>query len=97
MTPQEMKFRQYHTDIVAAFVAAFPGVDPPAASWIQIWLTRYSVMGVLAAIRHLQNYPPQVKARYSQESVGRAISSLLRASAIKRSVVGTPSTKAVSR
>src|ERR1700676_2318132 len=97
MTPQEMKFRQYHTDIVSALRPAFPGVDPPDASWIQIWLTRYSFMGILAAIRNLQNYPPQVKARYSQESVGRAISSLLRASAIKRSVVGTPGTNGGSR
>ena len=92
MTPQELKFRQHHTDIIAAFKAAFPGVNPPDASWVQIWLTRYSFIGVLAAIQTLQNYPPHVRNRYSQESVGRAISSILRNAAINRAIASTQST-----
>jgi hypothetical protein len=90
MTPQEAKFRQFHIDIVAAFVSAFPGIAPPATSWIQLWLTRYNFLGILAAIQTLQNHPPQLKVRFTQESTGRAISALLRAEALKRAITSAP-------
>lgn len=96
MTPQEEKFKQYHTDLVSAFQHAFPGIDPPTTSWIQMWLTRYSFMGVLSAIQTLQQHSPEVKAHFTQDSVGRAVSTLLRKNAMQRAIGGTQ-TPGVSR
>lgn len=85
-SPQEAKFQQQVIEIVVAHRAAFSNIEPPAAEWLQHWLTRYSVMAVLDAIHILDNHVPQLKARYTQDSIGRAISSLLRASALARAV-----------
>jgi hypothetical protein len=86
MTPQEHAYRRQYEAIVSAFNTAFPGVSVPAPSWITIWLTRYSYYALLEAIATLENHPPQVKARFTQESVGRAISALLRDAALRRAI-----------
>lgn len=86
--PQEAKFQQQVVDIVTAFRSAFSGIEPPSPAWLQHWLNRYSFVAILKAIQALQNHPAHVRARFSQESVGRAISALLRDDAIKRAISG---------
>ena len=86
MTPQEVKFRQQYAAIILEFETALPGIQPPDPSWIGIWLREYNFRAICNAIHKLQNYPPDVKVRYSQESVGRAISALLRVDAVRRAI-----------
>jgi hypothetical protein len=86
MDPQHGNFEQHVIDILTAFRTEFPNIEPPAADWLQHWLNRYSSVTILAAIRTLGRHVPQVKARFTQESVGRAISASLRATAIKLAV-----------
>jgi len=84
-------FQQQVIDILTAYSTAFPNIEPPGADWLQHWLNTHGVGTVLAAIKTLQSYPPHVKARYTQESVGRAISASLRATAIKLAVASAQS------
>ena len=86
MTPQEAKFRQQYAALILEFETAFPGVPPPDPGWIGRWLKEYNYRAICDAIRTLQSYTPDVRARYTQESVGRAVSSLLRAEALKRAL-----------
>jgi hypothetical protein len=86
MDPQEDNFQQQVIDIVVAFRMAFPNIEPPAAAWLEHWLSKYSSESILAAIRTLQSHPPQVRAKFTQDSVGRAISAFLRADAMKRAI-----------
>lgn len=88
MTQQELKLQQGVINVLTAYHTAFPNIDPPAAAWLQHWLTRYSDTAVLDAIQTLQKHIPQVKARFTTDSVGKAISSLLRADAMKRVIAG---------
>jgi hypothetical protein len=90
MTPQELKFKQHYIDIVVAFKSAFPSIEPPAPTWIQHWLSRYNYIAILESIQALRSHPAHVKARFTQESVGRAISALLRADALKRAIANAP-------
>jgi len=95
MTPQEAKFRQQYAAIICEFENEFPGIQPPDPSWITIWLRQYNFRAICDAIQTLQNHPPHVKARFSQESVGRAISALLRADAVKRAIASVPTPSGV--
>jgi hypothetical protein len=86
MTLHEEQFQQQIQAIITAFKAACPNVDLPTAAWLAHWLNRYSVTAILDAIQFLQNCHPQVKARFTTESTGKAISARLRQSAINRAV-----------
>jgi hypothetical protein len=96
MTPHEEQFHQQVQTILAAFTAACPNVEPPASAWLQHWLNRYSITAILDAIQFLQDRHPQVKAQFTTESTGKAISARLRQSAINRAVASAPKTGAQS-
>jgi hypothetical protein len=78
----EFKFKQDYTDLLAEFQAAFPGINPPDASWFALWLGKHNFREISDAIQTLQSHP--LKSRFTTESTGRAISALLRESAVRR-------------
>ena len=86
MPSQEDNFQQQVINIVNAFRTAFPDINIPAPEWLEHWLNKYSSEAILAAIQTLQNHHPAVKARYSEQSIGRAMSTLLRADAVRRAI-----------
>ena len=86
MNSQEANFQQQVIDIVTAFRTAFPNLDIPAPEWLEHWLNKYSCDAILSAIHTLQNHHPNVKARFTQDSIGRAMSTLLRADAVRRAI-----------
>jgi hypothetical protein len=86
MIPQEDNFEQQVIDIATAYIAAFPNIALPSAEWQSHWLNKYSSESILSAIKTLASHPPSVKARFNKDSVGRAISSLLRADAVRRAI-----------
>jgi hypothetical protein len=90
MQTQEAK---EYSDIVSEFEKSFPGIQPPAPTWIVKWLIQYGFQAVIDAIQILQNHP--LKARFTTDSTGRAISALLRQYALQRAIARTP--KAGSR
>ncbi len=81
----EFKFKQDYTTLVAEFQTAFSGIKPPAPDWFVFWLGKYSFREISDAIHTLQTHP--LKARFTTESTGRAMSALLRESALRRAVV----------
>ena len=76
--------RQY-TTLIAAFNAAFPSIEPPLPDWWILWLSKYDFGDIRDAIEKLSRH--ELKDRFSQESTGRAISSLLRDAALRRAVL----------
>jgi hypothetical protein len=88
MVTQEQKFKNQYSDLIAAFEAAFPGVTPPESRWFFLWLAKYPVCAIKDVIHILQQHP--LKAQFTTESTGRAISALLRAEALKRAVASAP-------
>lgn len=88
MPSQEQSLRQQYATILAAFEAAFPSVTPPEPHWFRLWMSKYDCLDILHAIATLAQHP--LKSRFSQESTGRAISSLLRNEALRRAVPSTP-------
>jgi hypothetical protein len=86
MHAQSDNFEQQVIDIITAYRIAFPDVEVPAPEWITHWLTKYSRESILAAIKTLQAHSANVKARFTQTSVGRAMSTLLRAEAVRNAV-----------
>jgi hypothetical protein len=93
MTPEEQKYRRIYDDIATKITSTL-GVPAPATSWVTLWLTRHSYHSILAAIEVLQGHPEHIRARYSTESVGKAISALLRAEAVRRAALRDPGVKA---
>jgi hypothetical protein len=82
INPQAQKFRQQYLDVLAAFQAAFPGVQPPESHWFQLWMTKYGAAAIEDAIQTLSEHP--LKSKFTQESTGRALSALLREATLKR-------------
>jgi hypothetical protein len=80
MTPQ--KLRQQYLNLITQFQSAFPGIDPPESSWWQMWMGKYGAFAIAEAIRTLSEHP--MKSRFTQESTGRALTVLLRDSALKQ-------------
>ena len=89
MTQEEFLRRNY-TALLSEFEAAFPHVQPPAPSWWGLWLQKYDPSAIHEAIQRLQKHQPEVKARFTQESTGKAISALLRENALRRAITGVP-------
>ena len=84
MITQEQKFKSQYADLIAAFQAAFPNIAPPEPRWFFLWLGKYPPGDIKDVIRSLQNH--SLKARFTTESTGRAISALLRQNALERAV-----------
>jgi hypothetical protein len=87
----ESDFRLQYSHLLAQFRTAFPGIEPPAPVWWAQWLTKYPLEDIQSAIRTLSEHP--AKPRFTQESVGRAISASLRQAALARSVLGSGGAK----
>jgi hypothetical protein len=88
MMSQEQLFARAYADTIAEFEAAFPGIKPPEPFWFSTWITKYGFRDVSVAIRTLAGHP--MKARFTTESTGRALSALLRAEALRRAIPGAP-------
>jgi hypothetical protein len=88
MLYQEHRLRKQYTDIISTLGLAFPGVQPPEHQWVLLWLQKYQFTDIMAAINTLSAHP--LKAKFTQSSVGRAISSLLRDAAMRRMVASLP-------
>jgi hypothetical protein len=78
----ELKLKQDYTALVVEFQTAFPGIKPPAPEWFALWLGKHSFREISDAIHTLQAHP--LKSRFTTESTGRAMSALLRESAVRR-------------
>jgi hypothetical protein len=78
----EKTLRRQYDDIFTTLTNAFPGVQPVESRWILLWLDKYPFSDVMNAIQTLHGHP--LKARFNQQSIGKAISALLRESAMRR-------------
>lgn len=87
MVSQEQKFKQQYSDLIAAFKTAFPNITPPEPRWFFLWIAKYPLWSIKDAIQTLSQH--SLKARFTTESTGRAISALLRAEALRRAVAGS--------
>jgi hypothetical protein len=88
MTPRELQFQQQYSNLVREFEACFPGIKPPDPSWFAIWLRDYRFQATWDAIQTLSKH--QLKSRFTTESTGRALSALLRQSAVCRAIASAP-------
>jgi hypothetical protein len=84
MKTQEDILRQQYLSLLAYFSAAFPDIEPPASNWWGLWLQRYDLLDIRAAIQTLSNH--HLKPRFTTESTGKAISAMLRQSALSRAM-----------
>lgn len=80
--------RDQYQALRTEFVAAFPEVTPPHTDWWQLWLQKYPFSDIRDAIPQLVGHP--LKSRFTQESTGKAISSLLREAAVRKAFVNVP-------
>lgn len=84
MTPREAQFQQQYSTLIRGFEISFPGIKPPDPSWFNIWLRDYNFQAVCDAMQTLAEHP--LKARFTTESTGKAISALLREAALRRAI-----------
>jgi hypothetical protein len=84
MASQEEAYKQQFLALVAQFNQAFPGVTPPASEWWQLWVLKYTFRDIAEALTTLADHQPSLKSRFTTDSTGKAISSLLRANALRR-------------
>jgi hypothetical protein len=78
----EKVLRRQYQDIVTTLTAAFPGVPPVESVWILSWIDKYPFPDIVAAIQTLHDH--SLKSKFTQQSIGRAISAMLRDAAMKR-------------
>jgi hypothetical protein len=78
--------RRKYTTALAAWIAAFPGIDPPHATFWQVWFKENDACDILEAIRTLQSHSAPVRARYTTSSLARAITAMLREIALRRAI-----------
>jgi hypothetical protein len=91
MLSQEHRLRKQYTDIITTLGLAFPGVQPPEHQWVLLWLQKYKFTDIMAAINTLAAHP--LKANFTQNSIGKAMSALLRETVMRR-LVSSVSTNA---
>jgi|HubBroStandDraft_6_1064221.scaffolds.fasta_scaffold151715_3 hypothetical protein len=84
MISQEQQFANQFADLIAAFQAAFPNIPPPDTKWFYLWREKYPVWAIKDAIQKLAAHP--LKARFTTDSCGKALSAMLRAEALKRAL-----------
>ncbi len=90
MLSQEYQFKQAYSVLIAVFQTAFPTITPPEAAWFFHWLEKYPAWAVMDAIETLGKHP--LKARFTTESTGKAISAILRTEALKRAIASVSTT-----
>ena len=95
MPSQEFQFKQDYSTLIAAFNAAFPNITPPEAQWFFHWLAKYPTWAIKDAIQTLAQHP--MRARFTTESTGRALSALLRQSALQRAIASAQPTPGGAR
>jgi hypothetical protein len=78
------EIKQNYLSLLVDFTAAFPGIDPPANHWWLLWLQRYPFADIRGAIQTLSRH--HLKPRFTTESTGKALSALLRESAVRRAM-----------
>jgi hypothetical protein len=78
------EIRQQYLSHWAEFTASFPGVTPPDNHWWTLWMQRYSFTDIRDAIQILSRH--RLKPQFSTESTGKAITALLRDSAVRRAM-----------
>ncbi|HWO37790.1 MAG TPA: hypothetical protein VNO32_54145 [Candidatus Acidoferrum sp.] len=86
MPTQASILRKQYATALAAWSAAFPDIQPPAASWWQVWFKENEHCNILEAIRVLQRHSAPVRARYTADSLSRAVTALLREIALRRAI-----------
>jgi hypothetical protein len=88
MQNHEETLQDQFTNLLAIFRANFPSVDPPASHWWLLWMQKYEFADILTAIQNLGRH--SFKAKFTTESTGRALSTLLRDAALRRVILGAP-------
>jgi hypothetical protein len=91
MITLEQKLKNQYADIIRTLELSFPGVSPPESKWILLWQNNYQFPDIMAAITTLYHHP--MKARFTQDSVGRAIGALLKDAAMKRAAAAVKAAK----
>jgi hypothetical protein len=86
MPTQFSTMRKQFTDAYAEYTEAFPNIQPPSASLWQSWFKENEYSHILEAIRTLRSHSAPVRARYTTDSVARAITALLREIALQRAI-----------
>lgn len=76
---------QQYSDIIKELQTAFPGIRIPEPSWIVRWLSQYGFRPLHDAIQTLSSHP--AKPRFTTESIGKALSTLLRDEALRRAAL----------
>jgi hypothetical protein len=84
MISQEKLFADQLAELIGAFQANFPTIPPPDTQWFYLWREKYPVWAIKEAIQTLAAHP--LKAKFSTDSCGKALSASLRAAALKRAL-----------
>jgi hypothetical protein len=93
MASQEQTFQSKYTNLLSKYQLAFPGVEPIAPEWWQLWLSKYSFHDIFEAIETLSHR--SLNAQVTAQSTGKALSSLLRERALRRAFARQSSDPAV--
>jgi len=88
MPLHEDTLREQYTTLLTAFKAAFPSIAAPVSDWWLLWFDKYPYSDIRQAIQTLDKHP--LKARFTRESTGKAISALLRDAALRRAIASAP-------
>ena len=79
------EIRRQYLSLLADFSAAFPGITPPEQHWWLLWLQRYPFSDIRDSIQTLSKH--HLKDRFTTEFTGKAITALLRDSAVRRAMM----------
>lgn len=90
MPSQEHQLREQYAALLATFTEAFPHITPPDPNWWIDWMQRYDCGAIHEAIITLARHP--LRAKFTSESCGKAITSSLRQIALRRAIT-SPETK----
>ena len=90
MALHEETLRLQYITLIETFHAEFPGIDPPTPDWWMLWLDKYSFGDLMAVIQSLGKHP--LKAKFMEQSTGKAIAAKLRELALRRATSFTPPT-----
>ena len=93
MPNHEDTLQDQFANLLAIFKTNFSHIDPPAPTWWLLWMEKYDFADIPTAIEQLGRH--SLKARFTTESTGKALSVLLRDKALRHAL--TSGTKAVSR